>query len=103
VRKTLTFLLALMLLPGLSGCTGAADSLLEEQIHYMNELADALNNGAPDSKIFEIKAKIQESGRKLQDLKLSEQEKKLLGERHRLELQRASQRVDEARNKRGVR
>ena len=86
-------LAGLAVLAGFSGCSGSiADYLLEEQIRCLNDVAAAMENGAPDFKIYELKARAQEAGRKLGALNLTEAEKKSLGERHRGELERVRQR-----------
>jgi len=86
-------LAGLAVLAGFSGCSGSiADYMLEEQIRCLNDVAAAMENGAPDFKIYELKARAQEAGRKLGALNLTEAEKKSLGERHRGELERVRQR-----------
>ena len=62
----------------------------------MNDLAEALETKAPEAKVNELKKQLEETDKKLQALKLSDDEKKKLVERHKDELTKASMRLAKA-------
>ena len=70
----------------LSGCGANADSLMKQDIKAMNDLADAVESGAPEAKVAELKTKLEEINKKLEALKLSDEDKKKLIEQHKDEL-----------------
>jgi hypothetical protein len=82
MRRTLCLGGVALLLFAVSGC-GGADSLVQEQIKDMNDLAKAFETNAPESVVRNLQKKTEETGKKLQDLKLSDEELKNLIERHK--------------------
>lgn len=90
-----------LLLLGLVGCGGSSpDSLVKEQIAGMNEMADALEKNEPESKLTDIKNRLEATGKKMEALKLSDDEKKKLLEKHKDELMNATSRMFQAMMKR---
>jgi hypothetical protein len=83
------------LLFGASGCGSSADGLVKDEIKYMNEMADAIEK-KDEAKTKELKAKLEETEKKLNELKLSDDDKKKLIEANKDELTKATQRVVEA-------
>jgi hypothetical protein len=96
VRKLLVLGSLLLVLCGVSGCGANADSLIKEQIKAMNDLAEALETKAPEAKVNEVQKKLEVTDKKLQALKLSDDEKKQLTERHKDEMTKASMRLAKA-------
>ncbi len=86
---------------GLAGC-GGPDSLIKEQIADMNALADAMEKGESEEKIKELSKKMEATGKKLEDLKLSEEDKKKLIEKHKAEFEKAGSRMMAAMMKKMV-
>jgi hypothetical protein len=84
-----------VLLCGVIGCGGNADSLVKDEIKCMNELADAFEK-KDDARAKELQTKLEETDKKLQALKLSDEQKKQLISRHQEELQKASTRLAQA-------
>ncbi len=80
----------------LSGCSGNADGLVQEQIKDMNDLAQAIETNAPDATLKDLQQKMQDTGKKLDDLKLSDDDKKKLIEAHKDEITKASTRLVKA-------
>lgn len=77
-----------------NGCNrNSADAVMKDNIAAMNELADAVESNAPEGKISEIQKRLEENNKKLEDLKLSEEEKKQLIERHKDEYTKAANRL----------
>jgi TolA-binding protein len=85
-----------LVLFGVSGCGASADSLVKEQIQIMNETAEALENKAPDAKVTELQKKLEETNKKLEALKLSDEEKKKVIEANKDELTKATMRLMKA-------
>jgi division protein CdvB (Snf7/Vps24/ESCRT-III family) len=81
-----------------AGCGGKADGLVKDMITDMNTLADAMEKG-DGAKIKECQERMQATTKKLEDLKLSEDEMKKLMEKHKEELDKAGQRMAQAMNK----
>jgi hypothetical protein len=79
-----------------SGCGASADSLMKDQIKLMNELADAMESNAAESKLADIKKRMDENSKKLDGLKLSEEDKKRLLEKHKDEFAKATGRLMQA-------
>ena len=96
MKKLFTLLGLFLLLCGVSGCGSSADSLVKEQIQNMNNLAEALENKAPDSKISELSEKYKATDQKLNDLKLSDEEKKAVMEKNKDEYGKAAIRLAKA-------
>jgi hypothetical protein len=89
----------LLLLGMLAGCGTSADRLVREQIGLLEELADAYENGAPQSKIDEIKKEMVENDKKLEELKLSEDAKRKALLPYKDAMDRANQRIEAARKR----
>jgi len=100
MKKFLSLTCAFALLVGVSGCGSKADSLIKEQIKLMNDLADAIEKD-DEAKAKDIQEKIKENGKKLDDLKLSDDEKKKLEEKYKGDVEKAMKRVMEAAMKKG--
>lgn len=97
VKKRLVLGSLLLLLCSSSGCSSnSADSLMTEEIKNLNELAEALETKAPEAKVNELQSKLRDTNKKIEALKLSEDEKKKLVERHRDEMAKASMRFAKA-------
>ncbi len=96
MRKRLVLGCLLLAACGISGCGSSPDSLIQEQIKDMNQLAEALETKASQDKINELKKKMEETSKKLEDLKLSDDEKKKLMEKHMDEFTKASTRLVKA-------
>ena len=101
MNKLPAFACALTLAVGLSGCGSAADDLMKEKVKLKNEWAEALKSG-DKSKKQEIDQRLLENLKKLADLKLSDADMKKLEEKYRRELDRAEQRISEARKESGL-
>ncbi len=92
-----------LLFVGLSGCgASGADGLMQEMIGEMNDLAAAAESNAPDSKIKEIQDKMTETGKKLDALKLTDDEKKKLTEKYQEPMQKAADRMLKAMMAKGM-
>jgi hypothetical protein len=86
-----------------TGCGGGADGAIKEQISLMNEMAGVLE-GVTDKASFEAaQAKMKkledrgkELGKKLEDMKLSDQEKKNLEEKYKGQAEQAAKRLTAA-------
>ena len=75
-----------------AGCGGGGDALVKDMIADMNAIADAMEKG-DEAKVKEIEERMKATTKKLDDLKLSEDEKKKLMERHKDEMDKAGQRM----------
>jgi len=95
MRKSIILAGMLFLACGAVGCGGSADSLLKKQFKYMNEWAEAVEKN-DDSRAKEATKNMEETAKKLEALKLSEEEKKKLVKRHQDEFQKANTRVEQA-------
>ncbi len=87
---------------GVSGCGSSPDSAIKDQIKSMNDLADAVEKNEPDAKIQDLQKRVEESGKKLEALKLSEEDQKKLFEKHKDELSKAMGRYMAAMMKKGM-
>jgi hypothetical protein len=94
---------------GASGCDllspaararARAERLLKEAVALLNEMADAQEKG-DQARVAEIQSKLEEVGKQLDDLKLTEAEKKRLEEKYRPEMERAMARFMAAALKAG--
>ena len=84
----------LVLLVGISGCANnSPDGLMKQQIALMNEQADAMENNAPESKMTDIKTRQEANTKKLEALKLSDEEKKKVIEQNKDGIMKATQRL----------
>jgi hypothetical protein len=95
VKKLIVSASVLILLCGVSGCGSNADSLVKDQIRLTNELADALEK-KDEAKIKDLTQKLEDTGKKLDALNLSHDEKKKLAERYKDDLQKAGMRMAKA-------
>ena len=91
------FLLVMIaaLLP-LAGCGQNPDSLAQQQIAEMNELADALEAGAEKAELEKIRDRMQQTKADLENLELSDDEKKELANKYGEELKQAALRLVQA-------
>ena len=96
MKKSFVLRSLVLVLFGVSGCGASADSLVKEQIQGMNDLAEALETKAPEAKVKELQKNLEETGKKLEALKLSDDEKKKLFEQHKEELMKATTRLAQA-------
>jgi hypothetical protein len=96
MKRSLGFGVLLAAFCGIVGCGASADSLMNDQVKAMNEMADALEKKAPESTVSEIQTRMKNTNEKLEALKLSDDEKKKLLERHKDELTKATTRVAQA-------
>jgi peptidoglycan hydrolase CwlO-like protein len=79
-----------------SGCGSSADSLINDMIRCMNEMADPMEKSAPKEKLDQIKSRMEDIDKKMKALNLSEDEKKKLMEKHKDALEKAGKRMAEA-------
>jgi hypothetical protein len=101
--RNLALTIGLFILLGLlSGCGAPVDRLVKEQIGLLNELADAYENGAPQSKIDEIKQALDENDEKIKELKLPNDAKRRIKRDYDGQLRQALKRITEARKKAGI-
>jgi hypothetical protein len=94
LRRTFRLAVAAALL-ATAGCGGAADGVVKDQIQAMNDFADAMEKG-DEAKAKELGEKVQALQKKFDDLKLSDDEKKKLFEKHKGEMEKAGQRMAQA-------
>jgi hypothetical protein len=80
----------------LGGCGNNADERMEKEIAILQELADAYESDAPQSKIDEITKRLSDNHHELDAMKLAKGDKKRLLERYEEELDRVRQRLAEA-------
>jgi hypothetical protein len=81
----------------LSGCgSSPADSLMNDMVKCLNEMADAMEKKLPEDKVAAIQTRMKEIGEKLEGLKLSEEDKKKLLEKHKDAMAKASERMQKA-------
>lgn len=79
------------------GCgSSPGDSLMNDMIKCMNEMADAIEKKLPEDKVTPIQTRMKELGEKLDALKLSEEEKKKLLEKHKDAMAKAAERMQKA-------
>ncbi len=86
----------------IGGPPAGVDALVQELIKEMNDLASAAENNAPDSKMKELQAKMDQTGKKLDALQLSDAEKKKLQEKYQKPMQDAAERMLKAMLAKGV-
>ena len=94
--KTLCFAMLLAALVPLAGCGQSADSLVQQQVDQMNELADALESGADKATLDEIGQRMKTNDQAIKDLNLSDAEKQRLSEKFGEEAGKATARVMKA-------
>jgi hypothetical protein len=70
-------------------CGASAESLMQDQIQLMNQLAEAYETKAPEAKINEIKQKLQENNTKLGELKMSADDAMKLADKYKDETTKA--------------
>jgi hypothetical protein len=75
-----------------AGCGSQADGLVKDMISDMNALADAMEKG-DEGKVKECEERMKATQKKLDDLKLSEDEKKKLMEKHKGPMEEAGKRM----------
>jgi hypothetical protein len=95
VKRSIIYAGMIVLLCGVVGCGGNADSLVKDEIRYMNELADAFEK-KDESRAKELQTKLEATDKKLQALNLSDEQKKQLLSRHQEALQKATTRLAQA-------
>jgi uncharacterized protein YktA (UPF0223 family) len=78
------------------GCGQSADTLMQQQVDQLNELADAMESGAETAKIEEINKRMKETAEALKGLNISDAEEKRLGEKFNTEVTEATARVAKA-------
>ncbi len=76
----------------LSGCGSSADSLIQQQIKVMNDLADAME-AKDEAKVKQIEAQMKELQKQMKEIKLSEADQKALAEKHKDALMKATGRL----------
>jgi hypothetical protein len=96
VKKVLATVAAFAFLTGVSGCGSKGESLVKEQISLMNQMADEIEGSASKEKLEEIGKKMKETGKQLEDLKLSADEKKKLEDKYKPEMEKALKRMMDA-------
>lgn len=96
MKKSLAVASLVALTVVVSGCGSSPDSLVEDQIDDMNELAEAMEEDAPKSELDEISERIKKRGEKLEELDLSDEEKKRLEKKYEDELAEATGRLMKA-------
>src|SRR5271155_287587 len=72
MKKTLVLVSSCFVLLGLSGCRANPDSLVQAQIKALDDMAEALEKNEPEAKLTEIKARMEQNNKKMEELKLSE-------------------------------
>lgn len=87
----------LIALVSLAGCGESADSLVQQQVDQLNELADALEAGAEQAEIDAIEERMKETKEASDGLNLSADEKKRLTEKYGEEEVKAAGRVMKAK------
>jgi hypothetical protein len=78
-----------------------ADRLMKDTIALLNQMADAIEK-KDEAKVKELQKKIEANGKKLEDLKLSADEKKKLEEKYKEDFAKAVAKVLEAGLKAGI-
>ncbi len=96
MRKVFVLASVIVLSVTAIGCGPDPDALMKDQIKAMNDMAEALENDAPESKLEEIGKRTKEINEKIEGLSLSDEEKKKLVERHKDELTKATVRLQAA-------
>jgi hypothetical protein len=98
VAAVVCFLSACWLLSGAGVRAAEADALVADQIKYLNDLADALEK-KDEARSREATGLLVQNRIKLEALKLTEEEKDKLSDKHGAELERAKDRVARAMDK----
>ncbi len=80
--KSWCSLVLLVALVPLSGCGPSADTLMQQQIDQLNELADAIESGADQAKLDEIGQRMKQTKSTIDGLNLSDAQKKRLAEEY---------------------
>ncbi len=80
----------------LVGCGSKADRLIKKQIKLMNKVADRMENGATEADIKDLTDEMKEIGKQLDELELSEEEKKKLEEKYKDDMKEATERMMKA-------
>ncbi len=102
---------ALLLLIGVSGCSSPQDKIMDDMVKAMNEMADVMEGLKPNDpqaamaalgKFADIAKRVAENEKKLNDLKLSDADKKKLEEKYKPKLEAAKKRIEAAAQKSGV-
>lgn len=78
------------------GCAPSPDSLVKQQVDCMNDMADAIEDGASEKEVEKLKTRAESISEKLDEMELTEEEKRELFERHREEIEAAMRRLQEA-------
>jgi len=94
--KTLCFAVLLAALAPLAGCGQSADTLAQQQVDQLNELADAMESGADNAELDAIGQRMKTTEQAIKDLSLSDAEKQRLAEKYGEELGKATARVMKA-------
>jgi hypothetical protein len=102
MRKLAQFSGLFILLGLVSGCGATSDRLVKEQIGLLNELADAYESGAPQSRIDEIKQALDENDEKIKELKLPDEAKRRIKRDYDADVRKALKRIEEARKRAGI-
>jgi len=92
---------ALAVVLTLSGCGSQADGLIQQQIKLMNEMADAMEN-KDEAKLKDIESRMKTIGKQMEELKLSDADKKALEEKHKDAMMKAAGRMFSAAMKGGL-
>jgi hypothetical protein len=79
-----------------SGCESGGDHIVREQVLLLDELADAYDNQASEATIDEIKKRMEANDKKLEEFHLTRDGKQKLYDRHRKEIDRATERCKKA-------
>ncbi len=82
MSKVLCCGVLLVALVPLMGCSPSPDTLVQRQIDEMNELAEAIESGVDQAKLDAIGKRMQQTKSALEDLDLSDEEKKRLAEKY---------------------
>lgn len=92
VRMTVLVGLALVF----SGCGSKPDRLVQKQIALMNEMADEIESGGSEDDIKQVRGRLEENSKKLEELDLSEEEITRLKEKYEDEMSEAMGRMMKA-------
>jgi uncharacterized protein YlxW (UPF0749 family) len=87
----------LFVLASASGC-GSPDGTMRDAVASVNRLADAVEKGESEKRQEELAQKVKDAFAKFDQLKMSEEQKKALFEKHADELKKAMLRLDATRD-----